>query len=97
MYIFDKTNIISVLNIYSSSLKYIEENNNTKSPENNRNKHILKKHPLYALFLQLIKKNLKLYLQQGKFTNKITNKQELSSYEGNIYNKLVLTILTNTT
>ena len=96
LYIFDKTNIISVLNIYSSSLKYIEENNKTKSPENSRNKHILKKHPLYALFLQLFKKNLKLYLQQGKFTNKITNKQELASYEGNIYNKLVLTILINT-
>ena len=96
LYIFDKSNIISVLNIYSTSLKYIEANKNTNTNDKNKNKHILKKHPLYSLFLILFKKNLKLFLQQGKYTNKINNNKELSSYEGNIYNKLVLTILTNT-
>ncbi len=92
--IFDKTNILSVLNIYSSSIKYIESNvNNIKT---NKKKNILKSHPLYELFILLFKKNIKLFLQQGKYPSKINNNKELLSYEGNIYNKLVLSILTNT-
>ena len=95
--IFDKTNIISVLNIYSSSIKYIESNvNNIETNKKNKKKNILKSHPLYELFLLLFKKNIKLFLQQGKYPSKINNNKELLSYEGNIYNKLVLSILTNT-
>ena len=85
--LFDKTNIILALNIYSSSLKYLEENNKNL----NRKKNILKKHPLYELFLFLLKKNIKFFLQ----LNKLKDNKEIVLYEGNIYNKLIFTILTN--
>ena len=86
--LFDKTNIIFALNIYSSSMKYIEENNkNIKKPKN-----ILKKHPLYELFLFLLKKNIKYFIQ----FNKIKESKEIVLFEGNIYNKLIISILTNT-
>ena len=89
--LFDKSNIISMLNIYSSSMKYIENNNK----ELNNNKKF-KKIPIYEFFIFLMEKNLKIFLQQGKNTNKSNNKQENLSYEGNIYNKLILSILINT-
>ena len=95
--LFDKTNIISMLNIYSLSTKYImdknlTDNNNDLDKHNNKKK---KKNPLYELMLFLLKKNLKLFLQQGKITNKSNNNKEPLYCEGNIYNKLVLVILTN--
>ena len=95
--LFDKTNIISMLNIYSLSTKYIKDknltDNNNDLDKNNCKKK--KKNPLYELFLFLLKKNLKLFLQQGKITNKSNNNKEPLYCEGNIYNKLVLVILTN--
>ena len=95
--LFDKNNIIAMLNIYSLSTKYIMEknrndNNNDLDKNNNKKK---KKIPLYELMLFLLKKNLKLFLQQGKITNKSNNNKEPLYCEGNIYNKLVLLILTN--
>ena len=94
--LFDKTNIIYALNIYSSSLNYIEKKNEN-AKKNDKSKTELKKHPLYELFLVLLKKNLKLYLQQGKNMTKTkdNNNKEFLSYEGNIYNKLITSILTN--
>ena len=90
--LFDKSNIISMLNIYSSSMKYIE-NDNIKEVNNEKK---FKKIPLYELFLFLLEKNLKLFLQQSKITSKSSNNnKELLIYEGNIYNKLVLSILIN--
>ena len=99
--LFDKTNIIYALNIYSSSLNYIEKKieNEKNEKMNDKEKAELKKHhPLYQLFLVLLKKNLKLYLQQGKNMNKTkdNNNKEFLTYEGNIYNKLIISILTNT-
>ena len=85
--LFDKTNIIFALNIYSSSMKYLEENNKNM----NVHKNLLKKHPLYKLFLFLLKKNIKYFLQ----FDKIKESKEIVLYEGNIYNKIIISILTN--
>ena len=94
--LFDKTNIISMLNIYSLSTKYIMDKNPTDNNNNlDKNNKKKKKNPLYELMLFLLKKNLKLFLQQGKITNKSNNNKEPLYCEGNIYNKLVLVILTN--
>jgi len=93
--LFDKNNIILMLNIYSLSIKYIMGNNhNDKSLDLNDNKK-MKKIPLYELILFLLKKNLKLFLQQGKTANKSNNNKEQPYFEGNIYNKLIILILTN--
>ena len=101
--LFDKTNIIDVLNIYSSSLQYLQKNLQNNKELCDKNKTELKKNPLYELFLFLLKKNLKIYLQQSKAMNKTKekdkekdNKEQILSYEGNIYNKLIISILTNT-
>ena len=72
--------------------KNLTDNNNDLDKHNNKKK---KKNPLYELMLFLLKKNLKLFLQQGKITNKSNNNKEPLYCEGNIYNKLVLVILTN--
>ena len=94
--LFDKTNIILMMNIYSLSIKYIMDNHHKdKNLDKNDNKK-MKKIPLYELFLFLLKKNLKLFLQQGKSTNKSNNNKEPPYFEGNIYNKLIVLILTNT-
>ena len=97
--LFDKANIIYALNIYSASLNYIEKKSDNEET-NDKNKTELKKLPLYELFLVLLKKNLKLYLQLGKNMNKTkdkdNNNKEFLTYEGNIYNKLITSILTNT-
>ena len=85
--LFDKTNIIFALNIYSSSMKYLEENNKNM----NVHKNLLKKHPLYKLFLFLLKKNIKYFLQ----FDKIKESKEIVLYEGNVYNKIIISILTN--
>ena len=95
--LFDKTNIISMLNMNSLFTKYImdknhTDNNNDLDKNNNKKK---KKIPLYELMLFLLKKNLKLFLQQGKATNKSNNNKEPLYCENNIYNKLILVILTN--
>jgi len=93
--LFDKNNIILMLNIYSLSIKYIMGNNhNDKSLDLKDNKK-MKKIPLYELILFLLKKNLKLFLQQGKTANKSNNNKEQPYFEGNIYNKLIILILTN--
>ena len=93
--LFDKNNIILMLNIYSLSIKYIMGNNhNDKSLDLNDNKK-MKKIPLYELILFLLKKNLKFFLQQGKTANKSNNNKEQPYFEGNIYNKLIILILTN--
>ena len=94
--LFSKNNIISVLDIYSSSLKYLEEKNENKNKSRNVLKKILKKHPLYELFLVLLKKNLTIFLTQGKNINKTKDNKEFFTLESNFYNKLILTILKNT-
>ena len=101
LFLFDKTNLITVLNIYSLSLHYIEKNNNDNKINNNNEsndniKKELKKHPLYELFLVLLKKNLEIFQQQNKYMNKTKDNKEIISYEGNIYNKLIVSILTIT-
>jgi hypothetical protein len=97
--LFDKTNIIMVMNVYSSSLQYIEKNIDNNKDLKEKNKKQLKKHPLYELFLFLLKKNLKIYFQQSKAINKAKDKENkdqlLSLYEGNIYSKIIISILTN--
>ena len=52
-FLFEIKNIEFTLNIYSSSMEYLIENNTNIL---NNNKNILKKHPLYQLLLFLLKK-----------------------------------------
>ena len=81
-HLFNKKNIISALNIYSNFLEYIE--NNDTLIKDDKNKNILKKHPLYKLFSFLLKNSFYLYKTQGK------NKED-----NNAFLKLFITIISN--
>ena len=95
LFLFDKKNIEIILNTYSTSMEYILDNNRTiKNKKNDKNKNILKKHPLYELLLFLLKRNSQIFKYQGKTINKNNSSSNIST-EGNIYNKLFNTILTN--
>ena len=90
-FLFEIKNIEFILNIYSSSMEYLIENNTNIL---NNNKNILKKHPLYQLLLFLLKKNL----ENSKPKSKLAHKNNNSNYipfEVNIYNKLFTYILSN--
>ena len=90
-FLFEIKNIEFIMNIYSSSMEYLIENNTNIL---NNNKNILKKHPLYQLLLFLLKKNL----ENSKPKSKLAHKNNNSNYipfEVNIYNKLFTYILSN--
>ena len=91
IFLFDKKNVEFFLNIYYSSMEHLLLINNNK----NINKKILKKHPLYELLLFLLKKNLHIFKHQGKSTHKNNISNNNMSYEGNIYNKLFISIISN--
>ena len=100
--LFDKKKIECILNIYYTSMEYLLNDNKQKlnlNKSDNNNKNILKKHPLYELFLFLLKKNLYTVKHQSKSVNKNNNSNNNNNnnitYEGNIYNKLFTTILSN--
>ena len=91
LFLFDKKNIEFFLNIYYSSMEHLLLINNNK----NINKKILKKHHLYELLLFLLKKNLHIFKHQGKSIHKNNSSNNNISYEGNIYNKLFTSIISN--
>ena len=72
-FLFEIKNIEFTLNIYSSSMEYLIENNTNIL---NNNKNILKKHPLYQLLLFLLKKNL----ENSKPKSKLAHKNNNSNY-----------------
>ena len=94
LFLFDKKNMELILNVYSDSMEYLIDIN--KNIISDKNKNILKKHPLYELLLFLIKKNSKSFKhQKGKIMNKNNAFNESLPNELNIYNKLLITILSN--
>ena len=97
LFLFDKKNVEFFLNIYYSSMEHLLETyKKIVNESNNINKKILKKHPLYELLLFLLKKNLHTLKHQGKSMNKNNLSNNNLSYEGNIYNKLFTSIISNT-
>ena len=93
-FLFEIKNIEFILNIYSSSMEYLIENNNDTNISNNNSKNVLKKHPLYQLLLFLLKKNLESNKPKSKLGHK-NNNSNFITFEGNIYNKLFNYILSN--
>ena len=89
-FLFEINNVEFLLNIYSSSMEYLLENNNNL----NNNKNILKKHPLYQLLLYLLKKNLENCKPKSKLSHKNIN-SNLVQFETNFYNKFFSYILSN--
>ena len=93
-FLFSKDNILFILNIYSFLMNNNNNINNFNLNEDERKiKKKLKNNPFYELFLFLLKKNNKLFILSNKIILNKNNKEII--YEGNIYNKLINSILFN--
>ena len=93
--LFNKNNIIYALDTYAQSMEYFE-----------KNKKDLNDHPLYQLFVFLLKNNLNFFNHHTKYSNSkstyvkenketFPNNNNLNLYN-NIYNKIIASIITNT-